>query len=159
MTTDNKKIALFGGSFDPFHTDHLQIIKTCKNKLNFDQVWIIPNFKNPFKRDKQTTVQHCLAMINLGIKGLDYVKISDYELLQNRKSFTINTIKHYQAKYPLINFELIIGSDVFEHLNKWKNFQELIELIKINIFIRKTSNIKLFFWMIIIKKTLKWLIF
>ena len=41
------KIAIFGGSFDPIHKGHLEIIKKATKIA--DKVIVIPNYLNPLK--------------------------------------------------------------------------------------------------------------
>lgn len=131
-----KKVAIFGGSFDPFHTDHLNIIKSCKEKLNFDEVWIVPAFVNPFKNISSSSANQRLKMIELGIENLDYVKINKYEISKQEKSYTYSTIQYLQSKYPNLDFEFIMGSDQLDSFENWNFFDDLIKVIKFNVFLR-----------------------
>ncbi|AHI53057.1 nicotinic acid mononucleotide adenylyltransferase [Spiroplasma culicicola AES-1] len=130
------KVALFGGSFDPIHTDHINIIKACYEKLGFDQVWIIPAYVNPFKTISSSSVNQRLEMIELAIKGLDYVKVETYEIRKFEKSYTYDTVCYMQKQYPQYSFSFIMGSDQLDNFEKWDHFQELITIINFKVFLR-----------------------
>ncbi|AGM25093.1 nicotinate-nucleotide adenylyltransferase [Spiroplasma chrysopicola] len=122
------KVALFGGSFDPFHTDHLQIIKLVKRTLPVNEIWIIPTNQNPFKTRKLSPIADRLAMINLAVSDIPYVKINNIELKNNQPSTTYETVVELKASYPDIEFYFIIGSDQLPKLGEWNNINELIKI-------------------------------
>ncbi len=124
------KIAIFGGSFDPIHTDHINIIKKLHNLNTYNEIWIIPTNKHAFDKQINTKIKHRVNMINIAIKKLNYVKIVKLEL-NNDKSYTIDTIKKLQKKYPDYIFDIIIGSDNINDIYKWKNISFLSENFKI----------------------------
>lgn len=126
-----KKIGILGGTFDPIHNQHIQIAKTAYKKLKLDQVWILPTKLNPLKKNVSATTEQRIAMINLAIKGLSWLKLNDYELTTKDKvNYTIDTIKAFHKKDPDTEFYFIIGSDNLANLNKWKDITHLISLVK-----------------------------
>ncbi|WP_338984499.1 nicotinate-nucleotide adenylyltransferase [Spiroplasma endosymbiont of Diplazon laetatorius] len=131
-----KRIALFGGSFDPVHTDHINIIKSCKLNLNFDEVWVVPAYVNPFKALSTSSVTQRLEMLKLATKDLDYVKIETYEISKQTSSFTYDTVKYFKSKYPELNFSFIMGSDQLDNFEKWDHFEQLIEELDFKVFLR-----------------------
>ncbi|WP_342252351.1 nicotinate-nucleotide adenylyltransferase [Spiroplasma endosymbiont of Amphibalanus improvisus] len=137
------KIALFGGSFNPFHTDHLNIIKHAHNQSGYDEVWIVPTNQNPLKPDNMCSNAHRLAMIELAIKDLKYVKIDLVEINSDQKpNYTFDTIEYFINKYPEYNFDFIIGSDNLETLESWKGFEQMKEWVNFIVFIRESLNPK-----------------
>ncbi|ALD66613.1 nicotinic acid mononucleotide adenylyltransferase [Spiroplasma cantharicola] len=132
-----KRIALFGGSFDPVHSDHINIIKSCKENLNFDEVWIMPAYVNPFKTLSTSSVTQRLDMLKIAVKDLDYVKVKTYEISKQTSSFTYDTVKYYKTKYPEISFSFVMGSDQLDNFEKWDHFNQLIKEIDFKVFLRK----------------------
>ena len=130
------KIALFGGSFDPFHTDHLAMIKLVKTKTDIDEVWIIPTNQNPFKIRKLSPANDRLAMIKLAISKLSYVRINLIELENTKPSTTYDTVLKLQQQFPMHQFYFMIGSDQLQTLGKWNNIAELIKMQTFIIFQR-----------------------
>jgi len=118
------KTAIFGGSFDPIHKGHIEIINKLTDK--FDKVIVLPNYLNPLKESFSATPEQRIKWIKKSIKN-PKVEISDYEIKQNKTCYTINTIKHFLKTYKNITF--IIGADNLSTLNKWKDIKELKKLI------------------------------
>lgn len=130
------KIALFGGSFDPFHTDNLEIIKTAKKNLKLDKIWIIPTNQNPFKSRQLTENTHGINMIKLAINDLKYVSINEIELNNEKSSTTIGTVEKLILQYPNIDFVFWIGADQLEQLHLWNRIDELVKLVQFYVFQR-----------------------
>jgi len=136
-----KKIALFGGSFDPVHTDHVNIVKTCHSYLGFDEVWIIPAYVNPFKVLSSSSVKQRLEMLKLATKSLDFVQIKTFEIRKSTKSYTYDTVRYYKKEFPDYKFSFIMGSDQLDNFEKWDHFEKLIKEIDFKVFLRnKTFN-------------------
>ncbi|WP_342253741.1 nicotinate-nucleotide adenylyltransferase [Spiroplasma endosymbiont of Zeiraphera isertana] len=126
-----KRIGIFGGTFDPFHNQHLNIANTAYHKLSLDEVWILPTKQNPLKDSVSASDQQRVDMINLVIKNYSWIKLNDYELTSKQPSYTINTINDFIENYPNHKFFFIIGSDNLYILNKWQGIEQLINLVKI----------------------------
>ena len=116
---------LFGGSFDPIHKGHLEII----NKLSKSgkKVIVLPNYLNPLKHSFSAPAKLRLKWLKQTI-NIPNVEISDYEIKQNKPCYTIDTIKHFKQFYDKISF--VIGADNLATLDKWKNINELKKLVE-----------------------------
>ncbi|PTD31503.1 nicotinate-nucleotide adenylyltransferase [Mycoplasma leachii] len=135
----SKKIALFGGSFDPIHTDHVNIIRTCYEKLNFDEVWLIPTYLNPFKTKQNSSIKDRLNMLDIIKNKFDYVKIYNYEIKNQKSTPTYQTVKHILKTNKNDSFSFIMGSDQLDRFEEWNNFNELIQIIDFKIFKRNEN--------------------
>ena len=116
------KIAIFGGSFDPVHKGHIEIVKKALKNLDIDKLIIIPNYLNPLKHSFSAPPELRLKWLKEVFKDFDKVEISDFEIKKNRPVFSIETLKHFKPKY------FIIGSDNLKTLDKWKSIDELLKL-------------------------------
>lgn len=130
------KIALFGGSFDPFHTDHLKMIDLVKIKTDIEEIWIIPTNHNPLKKRKLSSFKYRITMINLAINNLPYVKVNLIELNNVKPSETYETVLKLKYQFPNYKFYFMIGSDQLLSLNKWNNINKLIKIQTFIIFKR-----------------------
>jgi len=135
------KVAIFGGSFDPIHKGHIEIIKKALKFLDIDKLIILPNYQNPLKNSVQADDKLRLKWIKEAIKDIKNVEISEYELNQQKSCYTIDTIKHFAKKFDKILF--LIGADNLETLHKWHKIEELKNLVEFVVFSRdgKKSDI------------------
>jgi nicotinate-nucleotide adenylyltransferase len=137
------KIILFGGSFDPPHRGHLEILKEC-SQYRYDKLILMPSYESPLKSIK-TKAEHRLNMLNCLIDGLDFpIEISSWEINGNKKSFTYLTIHYLMNKYPNASISLVIGSDQLLQFEKWKNYKFILENSHIICFRRHDEKIKFF---------------
>jgi len=131
------EVILFGGSFDPIHKGHIEIINQATNLA--DKVIVVPNYLNPLKNGFSAPANLRLKWLKETINN-PKVEISDYEIKQNKPCYTIDTIKHFKQFYDKISF--IIGADNLASLNKWKNIEELKKLVTFIVVTRDNIPIK-----------------
>ncbi|MCP4337211.1 MAG: nicotinate-nucleotide adenylyltransferase [Mycoplasma sp.] len=141
------KIGVFGGSFNPIHKGHINIIKVAIEELELDKLFIVPTFKSPFKlKNKYINDENRVEMIKKVLPPKS--EISLFEINRKCTSFTIDTVRYFKQKFPNDEIFLIIGSDNVNKLNKWKDIKEISKLSKITIFKRNNEyskvNIKKF---------------
>ncbi len=140
MKKKNKKVALFGGSFNPIHNDHIKIIKELLQKRLVDEVWIMPCKKHAFNKELASG-KNRVEMIKLGIKNIKKVKVCCIELKSTGKNYTLNTIRKLRAGYPH-EFILMVGSDILHEIKKWHNYKKLLDETRFIVFGRKSYPIK-----------------
>ncbi|GAA5414536.1 nicotinate-nucleotide adenylyltransferase [Ureaplasma ceti] len=127
----SKKIILFGGSFDPVHFGHTKILKKAMDIVQPDKVLVLPNFQTPLKDRVLTPGAERLAMLKLAFKNWPLVEVSDYEIAQNQKCYTIDTLEHFQEIYTDHEFYILLGSDQMVSFKQWKRYDELYKKAKI----------------------------
>ena len=119
------KIGIFGGTFNPPHNTHVDIVTTAKNQLGLDKVIVVPCGDPPHKNcDMQGSVR--LELAKLAFQ--DVAEISDYELNKVGKSYTVETLRHFAELYPDAELYLIIGGDSLKNFGKWYRPSEIAEL-------------------------------
>ena len=121
-------IALYGGSFDPPHAGHVAVVKEALRVLPVDQVIVIPASKNPFKPSVRANGTDRYGWLKKIFAAYPKVAVSDFEILQNRSVYTIETVRHYAAECDKIY--LIIGADNLEQLSRWHQYGELNERVE-----------------------------
>jgi nicotinate-nucleotide adenylyltransferase len=131
------KVGLYFGSFNPVHHGHLIIANHVLQTTGLDQVWFVVSPQNPLKPSAGLLNEyHRLFLVNLAIEAEPRLKASDIEFKLPRPSFTIDTLTYLTEKYPHHEFSLIMGSDSVANLNKWKNFQQILEHYPIYVYKR-----------------------
>lgn len=121
------KIGLYFGSFNPIHVGHLIIANHVINETEEQQVWFVVSPQNPFKQSSSLLNEyHRLHLAQIAVEDDIRLRAIDIEFKLPRPSYTINTLIYLQEKYPQHEFTIIMGSDSFQNLPKWKNAELLI---------------------------------
>ncbi len=124
-----KKIVLFGGTFDPIHIGHTAVAAAAAEHIGAEKVIFIPARRSPLKDSfPKAGDDDRLAMIALAIAGNEKFQLDDYELRKPELSYTLETVRHFQADYggkALIYW--LIGADSIYELSRWYGIVELID--------------------------------
>ncbi|NOR45385.1 MAG: nicotinate (nicotinamide) nucleotide adenylyltransferase [Candidatus Delongbacteria bacterium] len=136
-----KKIGIFGGSFDPIHTGHLIICNIIKEELDLDTIIFVPAYKSPHKDiSRFTSPQIRYKMVELAIEDNKGFEISDFEISQSRSVYSIETIDYMKKKYSESELFFIIGADSYKNILTWKE-PEMIKN-KVKLVIASRNDIK-----------------
>lgn len=119
-------IGIYGGSFDPIHYGHLRAAWECYEQLQLDKVVFVPSKNHPTKQPAYATVAQRLHMLNLAIADNNKFEINDFELQQDTKTYTIDTLIALQQIYDNHTLAFIVGTDIFAKFDTWHRWQELI---------------------------------
>ena len=121
------KIGLFFGSFNPIHYGHLIIGQYMLDQAKLDEVWYVVSPQNPLKKGKDIMdAKHRLNMVKLAIKENPKFKACDAEFDMPTPSYSSYTLKKLKQENPKIEFQLILGTDNLQHLEKWKDHEEIL---------------------------------
>ncbi len=119
-----KKLLLYGGSFDPIHKGHENLLKAAIKKVKPDLTILMPSKIPPLKANNCfANAQQRLEMVKLVFNHKPKILVSDFEINQegNFPSFTYLTIKHLKQQYPNYKIYLLLGSDRLYDFKRWKN--------------------------------------
>jgi nicotinate-nucleotide adenylyltransferase len=123
------KILLYGSPFDPVHNGHLSIIKHVKAYGSFDKVILIVT-KHPRWKNTMTPIDHRIAMLKLALQEEPDIELCLYEIESEATiNFSIDTVHYLKTKYPQDAFSFLIGSDQLTQLHKWKDIDQLSQLV------------------------------
>jgi len=121
-------IGLYFGSYNPIHIGHLIIGSHVANHTDIQQVWFVVSPQNPLKPSSVLLNEyHRLHLVQLALGDDPQLKASDVEFKLPRPSYTIDTLTYLNEKYPQHQFSIIMGSDSFQNLPRWKNFDLLLK--------------------------------
>lgn len=120
------KVGLYFGSFNPVHIGHLIIASHVARQTDLKQVWFVVSPQNPFKKSASLLNEyHRLHLIRLAIEGENNLRASSVEFKLPKPSFTVDTLAYLKEEHPDHEFSIIMGSDGFQNLDKWKNYEVL----------------------------------
>ncbi len=123
-------VALFGGSFNPPHVCHTLATLWVLQTQPIDQVWWIPTFQHAFDKDL-VGFDDRLAMCRLAVEDLQRVRVDDIERSLGGESRTIDTVRALQDQNPNYRFSLVIGADILSETNRWKDWEGLMDLVRL----------------------------
>jgi nicotinate-nucleotide adenylyltransferase len=124
-----RKIALFGGTFDPIHLGHTTVASDALERVGAEKIIFVPAKRSPLKGFlPRANDNHRLNMISLAIAGEKNFQVSDYELKRPAPSYTLETIRKFQADYGSeTSIHWLIGADGVDDLTYWHKITELID--------------------------------
>lgn len=126
-----KHIGLFGGTFNPPHIGHQIIAQEALKQLKLDEVWWMPSSKPPHKvKDREVSDEQRIEMIRKAIGNNIQFSLSLLEFKRSGPSYTIDTIRLLNQKYPDVIFTFIMGGDMVHSLNSWHEIDELKNLVQ-----------------------------
>jgi nicotinate-nucleotide adenylyltransferase len=135
------KIALFFGSFNPIHIGHLIIANHIVNNTDCDKVWLVVSPHNPLKEKAGLLNEFDrLHLVQLAVEDNEKLVACNEEFYLPKPSYTIDTLTYLQEKYPTYEFSLVMGSDNILSIDKWKNYELLLERYTIYIYNRPEYN-------------------
>ena len=127
------KIGIFGGSFDPVHIGHVALAVALIEAKKLDLVYIIPANTSPFKKNgRAADAKSRLHMCRLAFRDVPKCKVLDIEIKRGGVQYTIDTVHELFARQLVSKKDslyLLLGEDSFESLPKWKQSDELLQLV------------------------------
>ena len=124
-----RKIALFGGTFDPVHLGHTTVAEDAARRIGAEKIIFIPAKRSPLKGFlPKANDKHRFKMITLAIAEQKTFEVSDCELKKPAPSYTLETVRQFQAEYggdTLMHW--LVGADSIDDLGYWYQIVELID--------------------------------
>jgi nicotinate-nucleotide adenylyltransferase len=135
------RIAVCGGSFDPFHRGHIDPVLAVREAMGWDRVIYVPAFRQPFKPGgAAVSGHHRFAMAVLATQGQDDLYVTPMELERGDVSYTFDTLEELHRRQPGSTFDWIIGDDNVSGLPKWRNIERILELARFVVLTRGQSE-------------------
>ncbi len=147
------KIALYLGSFNPFHNGHLEVIKTALNDFKMDKVIIVPTMQNPWKKEKVLDINKREEIIRKSIFNSDLVSkyiptLQDFSIKIDEKwlplkpngilisliekelispYYSYATLHALKNKYCNDEIFVLCGEDTIKDIPNWMNGEQIIK--------------------------------
>lgn len=120
------KIGLLGGSFNPIHNAHLRIAGEAQVACLLDRVIFIPAADPPHKMiEGGVSFEERSKMVSMAIAGRQGFEMSTIEKERGGKSYSIETIQAFKARFPDDELFFIIGADSFLEIATWHRYNEI----------------------------------
>ncbi len=137
-----KRIAFYGGSFDPPHDGHLTIARKMIDLFALDEFVFIPAFHAPHKKNKKpTSAFHRYAMLALATSDKEKMRVSKIELDAPEKPYTVETQAKLKRKFKGSEIFFVIGADSWNEIDTWREWQRVLTQTRIIVVTRPGSEI------------------
>jgi len=125
-----KRIALYGGTFDPVHAGHLEVARRVLKLFEIEKVLFIPAQMAPHKIGRSVTEPiHRYAMLALATQDDPQLSISTFELDAPDRRYTVETVAHFQrALGDATELFFIMGADSWSEITTWREWERLLSM-------------------------------
>lgn len=134
-----KRIGIMGGTFNPVHNAHLIIAETARGEYSLDNIIFITGGNPPHKQGT-LDARHRFNMTRIAIDGNDGFSDDDFEVKNDKKSYSVNTLEYLKSKYPEDELFFIIGEDSLKDLPKWYMPKKILSMCSLLVFPRKSRE-------------------
>ncbi|MEK7856226.1 MAG: nicotinate-nucleotide adenylyltransferase, partial [Acidobacteriota bacterium] len=122
-----KRIAYFGGTFDPVHNGHLSIARALIHQFELDRFVLMPAFHAPHKPDRApTSAYHRYAMLSLAVQNDQNILVSALELNKRQKRYTIDTLPELHDLHPNDRVFFVMGADSWADIRTWRDWEKVL---------------------------------
>lgn len=125
------RYGLLGGSFDPVHHGHLLLARDALERGRLDRIGFLPAAQAPLKAAgaPEASAEDRAAMLRLAIQGIPAFEVLDDELQRGGVSYTVDTLRTLQARWPERQLFWILGGDQVAQLPRWREYEALPDLV------------------------------
>ena len=137
-----RRVAFYGGSFDPLHNGHLTIAHALSEQFELDEFVFIPAFHAPHKKDKKpTSAFHRFAMLCLATNDTPQIKVSKMELEVPERPYSVETLTRLKTELPDVQIFFVIGADSWAEITTWREWEKVLTLVNIIVVTRPDYEI------------------
>ncbi len=129
-------IGLYGGTFDPVHYGHLRTAIEVKEIFSLQQIHLIPCHQPAHRAKPDCTAEMRCEMLQLAVKSHDGLIVDRREIERSGVSYMVDTLVSVRDDFPDQQLMLFIGSDAFNGLMKWYQWQRLFDYAHIVVMTR-----------------------
>ena len=122
------KILLFGGTFDPPHKGHMNNLQAAMDCVQPDKVIVMPAGIPPHKKASTTDAALRLAMCECFTALSPKVEVSDWEVRQGGRNYSVNTVEMLHSRYPADSLYMCVGSDMLLGFTRWYRWQDILRM-------------------------------
>lgn len=126
-----QRIAVFGGTYDPVHSGHINTAIALAGHLQLQRVHMVPCFQ-PVHRDAPATPsEHRLAMLQQACQPHAELHADDRELRRGGASYSIDTMHSFREEFPEASIFMVMGADAFVHFGAWHRANDFLDVVNI----------------------------
>lgn len=120
------RVAVFGGTFDPFHLGHLAVAEQAREGVLAEETWVVPAGIAPQRGPVLAGAADRLAMCRAAVAGRPRIRVLDLELRRPGPSYTADTMRDLGAAHPGVELWVVLGADAARQTFGWHRAGELL---------------------------------
>jgi nicotinate-nucleotide adenylyltransferase len=133
-------IGVFGGTYDPIHYAHLRSALEVQEIFALSRVHFIPNATPPHRNQPAVCAENRKDMVELAIQNQPNFICDTRELQRHGKSYMVDTLASLRQDFPEQPLLLFIGTDAFNQLATWHQWQRLFTFAHVVVMTRPSFN-------------------
>ena len=133
--------AIFGGTFNPLHKGHYEMLKALNESEKIGKILIMPDRIPPHKSaDELISDDDRIKMCEIVAADFSKAQVCDIEFKREGKSYTYDTVILLKELYPNENFAFVCGGDMLVYFDKWYKADELMKMLPFIVFSRTSTD-------------------
>src|SRR5687768_10125185 len=125
-----KRIAIYGGTFDPVHLGHLEIARTVSELFEIDEFIFVPARLAPHKQHAEVSAApDRYAMLVLATQEFPKLCVSRVELDGPGRQYTVDTLGYFQSQFPGADLFFVMGADSWNEITSWRRWETLLSMV------------------------------
>jgi len=126
-----KRIAIYGGTFDPVHAGHVEIARSVSQLFEIDEFLFVPARVAPHKQGAQVSSAIArYAMLILTTQGDPRLCISTFELEGPATQYTVETLRQFRSQFDeLVDLFFVMGADSWAEITSWREWETVLGLV------------------------------
>lgn len=133
--------AIFGGTFNPPHIGHYQMLSSLNKSPDIEEIWLMPDRIPPHKVcDFLACDEDRIEMCRLLVSDFPKTRLCLAEFEREGKSYTYDTVTEFLKKYPQKDFTFVCGGDMLISFDKWYRYEELLKMLPFTVFRRTDTD-------------------
>ena len=129
------KIGILGGTFNPVHTEHIEMARRALLEMQLDKLLVMPTYLPPHKEVIPAPSEDRLNMLRLAFENDEKIEVSDYEIAKQGKSYTYLTVEHFKQEQDC-QLYFFVGGDMLTDFKTWRYPERILAACNLCVFDR-----------------------
>ena len=129
-------IGIYGGTFNPIHYGHLRTALEVNELFGLDELRLLPCAQPAHRVEPEVSAELRLQMLKLAIARYPQFSCDTRELDRKGPSYMVDTLASIRAEIAEVPLILFIGTDAFNGLSNWHQWQTIFNYAHIVVMTR-----------------------